>query len=331
MDEIKVTVYCLAFNHEAYIRDALEGFVNQNCNFRYEVYIHDDASTDGTAAIIKEYADRYPDLIKPILQKENQYSKKVNIFMTHIYPIAKGKYIAVCEGDDYWIDSMKLQKQVDYMDAHDDCTFCCTNGQILDASGTVENRTFVPYSEEDAKYFQNKDQAYTLHDMYQLSFVPTASFMYRRDCIERFPESYYIRCQTGDLKLRLYTTALGYMYYINDITCVYRQNVPNSAMTRWRAQSSAKVFERSCLISQMIENVDRFTNYEYTEGLYSIQKRHLLGALMHAPSNRMLNTLLEDKKYLRLYRESSAAQRIKMRVKAMLPTVILEKIRKAKR
>ena len=115
-NDIIVTIQCLAYNHEAYIRQCLDGFVKQKTNFRFEAIIHDDASNDKTPEIIKEYAKKYPDIIKPILETDNQYSKKdgslEKIIRSHTY----GKYVAMCEGDDYWIDEYKLQKQVDFLE-----------------------------------------------------------------------------------------------------------------------------------------------------------------------------------------------------------------------
>ena len=111
-NEVVVSAYCLAYNHEKYIKSASEGFVSQKTDFKYEVFVHDDASTDKTADIINQYAKRYPNIIKPILQKENQYSKGVDISQEIIFPRMKGKYVAICEGDDYWCDNNKLQKQV---------------------------------------------------------------------------------------------------------------------------------------------------------------------------------------------------------------------------
>jgi len=113
-----VSISCITYNHENYIRDTIEGFLMQKTNFNFEVLIHDDASTDYTAEIIREYEKKYPDIIKPIYQKENQYSKGVKISPKIQYPRAKGKYIAGCEGDDYWTDSYKLQKQVDFLEAN---------------------------------------------------------------------------------------------------------------------------------------------------------------------------------------------------------------------
>ena len=112
---LMVTIQCLTFNHEPYIRQCLDGFVMQKTNFRFEAVVHDDASTDGTAAIVREYAEKYPDIIKPILETENQYSKGDGILGRIMAENRKGKYIAICEGDDYWIDPLKLQKQVYYM------------------------------------------------------------------------------------------------------------------------------------------------------------------------------------------------------------------------
>ncbi len=122
--EAIVSVICCTYNHEPFIRQCLDGFIMQKTNFYFEVLVHDDASTDGTANIIKEYEERYPDIIKPIYQKENQYSKGVKINIEYNYPRAKGRYIALCEGDDYWTDPLKLQKQVDYLEAHRDLAMC---------------------------------------------------------------------------------------------------------------------------------------------------------------------------------------------------------------
>jgi len=109
-DDPIVSICCITYNHEKYIRDAIEGFLMQKTLFPIEILIHGDASTDKTADIIKEYEVKYPDIIKPIYQTENQFSKGVSISATYQFPRARGKYIAICEGDDYWTDPHKLQK-----------------------------------------------------------------------------------------------------------------------------------------------------------------------------------------------------------------------------
>ena len=126
-DEIIVSIICNTYNHEKYIEQAIQGFIKQQTEFNYEILIHDDASTDNTVKIIKKYEDRYPEIIKPIYQQKNQYSIDFNNILQIQFQRAKGKYIAFCEGDDFWIDIRKLSKQVHVLNHHpelDLCSFC---------------------------------------------------------------------------------------------------------------------------------------------------------------------------------------------------------------
>lgn len=116
-----VSICCLAYNQEKYIRQTLESLLMQRTSFSYEIIVHDDASTDNTRKIIEEYASNFPHTIKPVFQKENKYSKSgFNFQYKYVFPKAIGKYIAICDGDDYWIDPLKLQKQVDFLESHPD-------------------------------------------------------------------------------------------------------------------------------------------------------------------------------------------------------------------
>lgn len=124
MDQgVLLHIVCLAYNQKDYIRECLDGFVMQKTNFRFNAIVHDDASTDGTADIIREYAERYPDIIIPVFEEKNQF------YTGHVYdkvfPLVTGKYVAQCEGDDYWVDPDKLQKQVDYLETHPGCAVSC--------------------------------------------------------------------------------------------------------------------------------------------------------------------------------------------------------------
>ena len=110
MSNPMVSICNLVYNHEKWLRRCLDGFVMQKTSFKFEVLSHDDASTDSSATIIREYEERYPDIFCPIYQTENQYSKGQGIFIPILLPKARGKYIALCEGDDYWCDPLKLQK-----------------------------------------------------------------------------------------------------------------------------------------------------------------------------------------------------------------------------
>lgn len=119
-----VSIVCCTYNHESYIAQCLDGFVMQKTSFPIEILIYDDASEDGTQDIIHEYERKYPDLIKPVYQTENQYSKGVKVELVYNYSRAKGQYIAFCEGDDYWTDPYKIQKQVDFLENHPEYAMC---------------------------------------------------------------------------------------------------------------------------------------------------------------------------------------------------------------
>lgn len=131
-DNILVSVVCDVYNHEPYLRQCFDGFVMQRTNFKFEVLVHDDASTDKSAEIIIEYTNKYPDIFKPIIQKENQYSKGVGIWKTYQFPRVKGKYVALCEGDDYWTDPLKMQKQYDVLENSHNVILVYTNYNVVD-------------------------------------------------------------------------------------------------------------------------------------------------------------------------------------------------------
>ncbi|MDG4949884.1 glycosyltransferase [Weeksellaceae bacterium KMM 9724] len=146
-----VSIQCITYNHEKYIKDAIEGFLMQKTNFPVEILIHDDASTDRTAEIIREYELRYPNLFKPIYQVENQYSKKKGVITRIQNERAKGKYIAKCEGDDYWTDPLKLQKQVAFLEENPEYVLSCHNYQILDFDGKSLRKEY------EHKFVNNKE------------------------------------------------------------------------------------------------------------------------------------------------------------------------------
>ena len=143
-DAILVSICCITYNHEEFIRDCIEGFLMQETDFPMEIIIHDDASTDRTPEIVREYAAKYPDLIFPIFQKENQFSKGRKPLINLTLPHAKGKYIAVCEGDDYWTDPHKLRKQVDFLESHPDYISCYHDAMIVDEDGNIVKPSKLP-------------------------------------------------------------------------------------------------------------------------------------------------------------------------------------------
>lgn len=212
----KVSVLCITYNHARFIRDALDGFVMQKTNFPFEVLIHDDASTDGTADIIREYTEKYPDIIKPILQTENQWSRGVDFIGTFLCPKIRGQYVCLNEGDDYWTDPYKLQKQVDFMDAHTDYSVCFHPVRVVWDNGTHPDSIFP-----SKKHRFNKTTL-ELSDLLKHNFIQTNSVMYRwrHDCVSLRP----IGILPGDWYLHLLHAQVGKIGFISDIMSVYRRN-----------------------------------------------------------------------------------------------------------
>ena len=174
---IKVSICCLAYNHAPYIRECLEGFVSQKTDFKFEVLIHDDASTDETQKIIKEYEENYPNIIKPIYQTENQYSKTHGgINLRFNFPRCNGDYIAMCEGDDYWSDKNKLQKQVDFLEANKDYSICWTKYLVKKQgkdSNDLENPEWINLIEKE------KDLSFDLNNIFTPYCTYTLTAMFR--------------------------------------------------------------------------------------------------------------------------------------------------------
>ncbi|MDE1166971.1 MAG: glycosyltransferase [Pseudomonas sp.] len=129
-----LSIACPTYNHEGYIAQTLDSFLAQETTFPFEVLVNDDASTDGTAAIVADYGRRYPNIIKPILQPVNQYQKG-NHPCPDLFRKGSGKYLAFCEGDDFWTDPLKLQKQVDFLEAHHDYVITYHDAMAFDSEG----------------------------------------------------------------------------------------------------------------------------------------------------------------------------------------------------
>ena len=254
--EILVSICCITYNQKDYIEKAILSFLEQKTNFKYEILIHDDCSTDGTTEIVKEYEEKYPDLIRGLYEEENQYSKRVKISTTLVWPKARGKYIALCEGDDYWCDEFKLQKQVDYMEKHEECTFCFTNG-YCERNGVITGPV-IPWQKESKV---KKSGIYNVSEIDRLGFIPTASFMFRKDNISSLP-TLKKTSFTGDNLYKLWFTFCGYAYCISDKTCVYRRGVENSATTLWRTSNSSFQTAMNRMIN-MYKDLDGLMSYKH--------------------------------------------------------------------
>lgn len=232
-----VSVVCITYNHEQYIREAIESFLMQETSFPFEIIIHDDASTDNTPDIIKEYHSRYPDIIRPIFQKENQFSQ--GGFKPSFYAVAHSdsKYIALCEGDDYWVSKNKLQIQIEAMEIHPELDFSFHSAYRLN-DVIRDDKPSWDYGDNQLLY---PDSILSCVG----SFAPTASYVVRREVMGNMPDWFFNKAPVGDFFLEMYGAKRGGCLYINLPMSIYRTGVPSSwtaKMTNYKARiKSAKM------------------------------------------------------------------------------------------
>lgn len=238
---IVVTIRCVTYNHEPYLRQCLDGFVMQKTNFAFEAIVHDDASTDKSADIIKEYAEKYPDIIKPIFETENQYSKRDGSIRRIMNDATSKttKYIALCEGDDYWTDPLKLQKQFDFMEANPDYSLCFHNAMIHYQDGRDKDRIFAELEERD----------YIPAELYEKWLVPTASIFTRKDIyLQQQPKLNNPNFLYGDNPLIISLAYAGKVHCINEIMSVYRINEGSITNTLFINNADKIIKHHMCML-----------------------------------------------------------------------------------
>ena len=212
MDAPLVTICCIAFNQESYISQTIEGFLTQKTNFAFEVLIHDDASTDNTAKIIRQYAEKHPKLIKPIFQKENQWSKGVSPSQNFVWPKVRSKYMALCEGDDYWVDTNKLQKQVDFLEKHPDFGLVYTKTKLFNQQkGKLISRKSPSKMHPEGILFYNP--------------IPTLTTLFKTDLMKSYLEMEKENINKWPMKdypMWIWIYYHSKIHFLEETTSVYR-------------------------------------------------------------------------------------------------------------
>ena len=253
-----VSIICTTYNQEKYIEDAIIGFLTQKTNFPFEIIIHDDASTDGTATIITDYKKKYPKLITTILQEKNQYSKAPNSVFLISFKYAKGKYLALCEGDDFWIDNTKLQAQKDAIESNSKYSIITHNAYKLYPDGLS-----MSFSEKKGRYeFHPSDILKT-----NKQFAPTASYFFKAQVINHLP-NWFNQAPIGDLFIELYSSTVGCGLSLPEKYCIYRVNSENSWSSRTSASSEVKI----TVIQQLIQCLQQ-THRDLPSNTKFIKKR----------------------------------------------------------
>jgi glycosyltransferase involved in cell wall biosynthesis len=236
-----VSICCITYNHEEYIEDALNGFLIQQTDFPYEILIHDDASKDRTVEIIREYEKKYPRLIHPIYQKENQYSKGLKINPKFNFTRTKGQYIAMCEGDDYWLAPYKLSSQYNT---------CKENNASCVFHSAIELDLHTNIKEVVCRQRKGNGEISLINSVRgRGAFMPTASLFFPACLVKDKLEWFDTKMPLGDFFIQMILAYSGKIYYIDEPMCVYRRNAPNSWTDRHKNQTQAKKYACQMLTS----------------------------------------------------------------------------------
>lgn len=248
-DPIMVSVLTATYNHEKFIEETIKGFLQQRTNFRVELIINDDASTDKTASIVRKYEKMYPALFVAFYQTENQYSKGKKPFPSFLYPAAKGKYVAICEGDDYWIDDLKLQKQVDYLEQQPETVLCFHKAKVINETGEeIKGKELSKVS---------KKVKYRTEDLFKAWFIPTASVVFRNGILESFPK-WFLTIKNGDISLYFLLSKFGTMDCLDGKMSVYRKHSGGvSSSVTALEQFATLVFIYKNIMLESDQNLDK--------------------------------------------------------------------------
>ena len=313
-EPITVSICCLVYNQKKFLRQCLDGFVMQKTSFKFEVLIHDDASTDGSTDIIREYEKKYPSIIKPIYQKHNQFSQGKSITWTYLFPRVNGEYVALCEGDDYWTDCDKLEKQYKILESNREVVFCTHKVKCVNEDG-VRNGEYYPKFLLDSGVVSSEQllKWILVENIYPFQ---TSCYFFRKLVIDRYltnlPEFIKVS-KTGSVNLMLLCATVGNVYYIEHDMSAYRQNSAGS----WSARQKNKL-DRIDHLENMIatrKEIDRFFRYKFTDSISQQILDYEFNILLLKHDNKKCL----EKKYLSLFNQLGKKERVYIRLFGHFP------------
>ena len=274
---ILVSVSCTAYNHEKYIACALDSFLMQKTNFDYEIIVGEDCSTDATRQIILDYQKKYPEKIKMITSASNVGAQENS---RRLREKARGRYIALCDGDDFWTDPHKLQKQVDYMERQPNCTMCAHGAEIVDDDGRKTDQLLRPHL---------GSTVYDLEDMIKTYFkllFATSSILYRRDILADPPQWFY-QSPVGDYPLSIICASQGFVGYIDEIMSAYRRGVSGSWCDVYERDKQMRT-ESLLKFDQLFEEIDQYTAGKYAAIISRLRAKNAFRLLFNLDDARSL-------------------------------------------
>lgn len=323
-DKPRLSINCITYNQKNFIRQTLDSFLMQKTNFPFVVYISDDASTDGTAEIIQEYADKYPDIIKPRLRTENVGGPKN--YLENLMR-ADCEYFANCEGDDYWTDPYKLQKQVDFLDAHPDFSICFHLVREKWEDGSGRKDALLP-----PPHVRYEKSVLTLDDFFKHNFIcgaNTVVYRWRFNRTDTRVEDYFpLNIEPGDWFLHLLHAEVGKIYFMNEEMSVYRRHkggifyhqyesddfyIKNGLKhikfykeveKRFHYDNSKPVFDIGIELYKSLIRNDRFDMLQTFKSEYAKDYERIKNSMFERSS------LFDEKTYKKILRKASLAYKV---------------------
>lgn len=280
-----VSVFCTTYNQKKYISQCLNSLVNQITTFNYEIIVRDDASTDGTSDIVRAFYEKYPDKIVPMILSENHFQRGLShISYEKMFNMSRGKYIAICEGDDFWTDETKLQKQVDFMESHPEHSLC---GHA--AYYALENGEYI---KDRLFQFDTQSRDLSVEEIITNWAMATCSLLYRKSCRTDIIVPFKGKCINGDYALMVYLALKGKVYYINECMGAYRV-CSNGSLSQMRKNNTEYLKETRLEYINMLDRIDDYTHKKYSDIILLQKKKNLFDLYLN----------LGDRKNLRHYKD----------------------------
>lgn len=274
-DKPTVSIICLTYNQEKYVRDCLDGFIAQKTDFPYEVLIYDDASTDATPEIIKDYTSRFPSVFKPTFYQVNNYSQGLGFVGLYTgIKEAKGKYVAYCEGDDYWTDPLKLQKQVDFLEANPDYAICAHETLVRNEDyAKLDGLVFSEFTKN--LFISTSGRHFTFRDTLTGNIFHISSMMYRNRNLT-LPR-WLPTVSACDMVLYMILAREGDVYVLPDIMSVYRGHLTSLTSSQAEFGTAIKFHQLSIRILRLMNH---YWKREYQKLIYPLVSRYYVECSM---------------------------------------------------
>ena len=300
MDQVNncmVSVFCSVYNHKKFIAQCLDSLVNQKTTFHYEIVVKDDASTDGTSDIIRAYHEKYPDKIIPLILETNHLQHGLgHVAFQRAFSLMRGKYIAMCEGDDFWTDENKLQKQVELMESHPDYALCGHAAYYADENGNL--------IQGDSFRYRKSSGELTTEEVISSWAMATCSLLYRKSCRTDVIFPFQGSCINSDYALMVYMALKGKVYYLDELMSAYR--VACSGSITQKINKDNEYHRRKTLeYTAMLDRIDEYSGHRYSDLIRLRKRKTLFELYLHMCDKENL------KHYSDIYETSSAKNKLK--------------------